>query len=556
MRASPKAGDARWRTFPWPKRLSGVGVVALLLSLGVATALAAPPFGFLPGLAGLGGLFHLVDGVSPRRRLKAAFWRAWLFGTGYFLVSLWWVSEAFLVDAEAHAWQAPFAVALLSTGLALLWGAAGSTYQLIRPRGFGRALTFAAIFALFEWLRGHILTGLPWNPIGTLWRAGGAVSQSVAVFGIYGLTFLTLLTFCSMALAFAPKTVQRRRVVGPAIGLILLGALYTFGSVRLADAPQPASGLLIRIVQANVPQANKWTLESFKDILDRYTRLTAQASKRRPDVIVWSETAIPALISDYMAPGAWTRSEVEGSLSPGQVLILGADREDDDGSVRRDYNSLFVLRREAFGLTSLAVYDKHHLVPFGEYFPVDSLAEATGLKRLVHVGDGFTPGPPSRVQRAAGLPPFAPMICYESLFPGAVSDQGQRAAWIVNVSNDAWFGRTSGPWQHLNLASYRAIETGLPMVRSTPTGISALIDAYGRPVAQLGQSVEGVIDVNLPSPAPKTAYYVAGDWLFWVVILLVIVHSMASSQRYWRGRLGRWLGWAVSYRATPNVNGA
>ena len=194
-------------------------------------------------------------------------------------------------------------------------------------------------------------------------------------------------------------------------------------------------------------------------------------------------------------------------------------------------------------------------MPFGEYCPVDSLAEVTGLKRLVHVGDGFTPGPRSVVQRPSGLPPFAPMICYESLFPGAIEAHGERASWIVNVSNDAWFGRTSGPWQHLNLASYRAIEMGLPMVRSTPTGVSALIDAFGRPVSQLGQGVEGVIDVDLPAPAPATVYNLIGDWLFGVVISAIIMQSIGASRLLRRAQLFRRLGWVGRYRANSNVNG-
>jgi len=338
------------------------------------------------------------------------------------------------------------------------------------------------------------------------------------------------------------------------LGLVLMAGVFLFGWFRLQTISPSEHGPRVRIVQANVPQASKWTLEAFKDILDRYTRLTAQPAHQRPKIIIWSETAIPALISDYLAPGTWTRSAVEASLAPGQVLMLGADREEDTASGRKDFNSLFVIRREAVGLRTLAVYDKHHLVPFGEYFPVDALAEATGLKKLVHVGDGFTPGPPSVVQRPSGLPPFAPMICYESLFPGAISDQGRRAAWIVNVSNDAWFGRTSGPWQHLNLASYRAIETGLPMVRSTPTGISALIDAYGRPVAQLGQGVEGVIDVDLPSPARVPVYYVIGDWLLGVVIAGIIMQSVAASRVLRRAQLLLWTGWVGRVRAKPNVN--
>jgi apolipoprotein N-acyltransferase len=312
---------------------------------------------------------------------------------------------------------------------------------------------------------------------------------------------------------------------------VALGALalvWSFGAIRLASAPHGPDGPVVRVIQANVPQTDKWDARTFTEILDRYARLTAApAAGRTPTYVIWSETAIPALLDDYLAPGTWTAATVQGSLLPGQTLILGADRAEPGTGRMRYFNSLFVMRRNATGFERLAVYDKHHLVPFGEYFPVDSLAEATGLKKLVHVGDGFDAGPPSEVMRPLGVPPFAPMICYESLFPGAVSDHGRRASWIVNVSNDAWFGRTSGPIQHLNLASYRAIETGLPMARSTPTGVSAIIDAYGRPLRQLGQGREGFIDLALPPAATETPYHRFGDTIFWVVIMVLFLHGMA-----------------------------
>lgn len=533
--------------------IKGWPMAFLALALGSVTAFAAPPFGFLPGFFGIGGLFLLVEQTPARRGWVIAAWRAWLFGTGYFVVSLWWVSEAFLVDAEAHGWQAPFAVAFLAMGLALLWAAAGCSYRLIRSRSDFRVLTFASVFALFEWLRGHVLTGLPWNLLGAIWPAGGVVSQSASVIGVYGLTLVTLSIFATAYLVVLPHRSNSRRWLVLASGLALFLSVITFGVVRLAQATSSSPGLNVRIVQANVPQASKWTLESFKDILFRYTDLTSQPGTPVPDVVVWSETAIPALISDYMAPGTWTARAIESSLRPGQILILGADREDETPTGRKDYNSLFVLKRQVVGMKTLSVYDKHHLVPFGEYFPVDSLADAVGLKRLVHVGDGFTPGPPSEVQRPRGLPAFAPMICYESLFPGAVADRGRRAEWIVNVSNDAWFGRTSGPWQHLNLASYRAIETGLPMVRSTPTGVSALIDPYGRSVKRLEQGVEGFIDARLPSRVPVTIYYLAGDSIFWVVEMLLIMQSITASRLLRRAQLVfRW-SWVGRFRANLKV---
>ena len=525
------------------------GPAALLA--GLAAALAHPPFGFLPGLLGFSVLYLLLLRSSAERPLRSAFWRAWLFGLAYFTVSLWWISEAFMVDVAAHGWQAPFAVAGLAGGLALLWGLAAVVWRTVNGKGLAGASAFAAILAVTEWLRGHILTGLPWNPPGAAWAAGGAVSQLAAVVGIYGLTLFTLVLTSLIALAASPGYRHRMRSVLAAAAALAL--VWGFGSVRLATAPHGPAGPVVRIIQANVPQTDKWDARTFSEILGRYTRLTAApAAGPVPAYVIWSETAIPALLEDYLADGTWTAAEVQASLRPGQTLILGADRAEPAPDRTRYYNSLFVLRRTATGFDRLAVYDKHHLVPFGEYFPVDSLAEATGLKKLVHVGDGFDAGPPSRVMRPDGVAPFAPMICYESLFPGAISDQGRRAAWIVNVSNDAWFGRTSGPIQHLNLASYRAIETGLPMARSTPTGVSALIDAYGRSLRQLGQGRESFIDLPLPPVAPETFYHRFGDTIFWVVILAMFLHVMAVIPSPGRGNLAA----ASSYRrrtvAPPN----
>ncbi len=507
---------------------------AIALASGLAAALAHPPFGVLPGLLGFSALLWLLERAAPGRPLRSAFWRAWLFGLAYFAVSLWWISEAFMVDVAAHGWQAPFAVAGLAGGLALLWGAAAVAWRAAGQRGLAGALSFAAIFSVTEWLRGHILTGLPWNPPGAAWAAGGAVSQFASVVGIYGLTLFTLTLTSVLALSVAPGVRARWRA--PVAALAALGVVWSYGAVRLAAAPTGPAGPVVRIIQANVPQTDKWDARTFSEILGRYTRLTAApAAGPPPAYVIWSETAIPALLDDYMAPGTWTEAEVEASLKPGQTLILGADRQEPGAGRMRYFNSLFVLRRAADGFQRLAVYDKHHLVPFGEYFPVDSLAEATGLKKLVHVGDGFDAGPRSEVVRPAGAPPFAPMICYESLFPGAIQDHGRRAAWIVNVSNDAWFGRTSGPIQHLNLASFRAIETGLPMARSTPTGVSAMVDAYGRTLRRLGQGQEGFIDLPLPPAATETPYHRFGDTIFWVVIIAMFIHVMALSQSERRG---------------------
>jgi apolipoprotein N-acyltransferase len=500
------------------------------LAAGLGAALANPPFGVLPGLLGYAAVLWMADQSDPARPARSAFLRGWLAGLGYFAVSTWWVGEAFFVDAKDQAWMAPFAVALLAAGLALFWGSAAALYRVTAPAGAWRLLAFAGVFAAAEWLRGHLLTGFPWDLPGETWKAGSAPSQAASLVGAYGLTWITLI------IAAAPGLGLGTRGARIALGLAAAGlaALYGFGAWRLAgSATAPAANApWVRIVQPDTPERPSYDAASFADVVGRNLALTRRPGAQRPDIVIWSEAGIPAALDDYLAPGTWTRDAIAASLKPGQTLITGGYRSEPappgayapHGLIYR--NSLVVLSRSDAGLSLEAVYDKHRLTPFGEYLPFDRYLAPLGVHELIHVGDGFTPGPPPRPIKAPGAPPLQPLICYESLFPGFTRD-GARAAgfrprWIVNLSDDAWFGVTSGPWQHLNLASYRAIEEGLPMVRATPTGISAVIDAYGRvlPGKSLGQGAFGAIDARLPTALAPTPFEGCGNLPFLAMLLI------------------------------------
>ena len=497
------------------------GWSGLLLSFGAggSAALAHPPFGILPGLLGYALLLHVLDATAGARPLRAAFARGWAAGAAYFLVSTWWVGEAFLVDVAAHGWQAPFAVGLLAGGLGLIWGAAGLVYHLIAPARARRVLVFAAVFGLFEWLRGHILTGFPWNLPGESWAAGSAMSQSAAVLGAYGLSVVTLAIAAAPSLLLA-RDGRRAKAIAVGAAVATLAVMWSGGALRLMRAETRATGVKVRVVQADVAQAAKWDEASFRDIYGRYMRLTAApAAGRAPDVVIWPESAIPADADAYLAPGTWTRDALVAALRPGQTLLMGAQRSAAGAGAPVYLNSLLALRREAAGLRLVAGYDKHHLVPFGEYLPFRPLLTAIGVSQLAHVEGDFTPGPRPRPIAPPSLPRLQPLICYETLFPDYTPGGADRPQWIVNISNDAWFGRTSGPWQHLNIASYRAIEEGLPIVRATPTGVSAVIDAYGRPLATLGPGRQAVLDAPLPAPAPPPPYTRYRSFAVWVMIL-------------------------------------
>ena len=521
--------EASKRSFPRVRvlatRLQGLSPLLLAILAGLAAAFAQPPWGFLPGVMGYGLMFRLIDGARGPSPIRTAFFRGWITGCAYFVVSVWWISQPFKVDAAEQGWMGPLAVPLVAMFMALFWGAASAAYRAMAGRGVLRALLFAAALSGFEWLRGHILTGFPWDLPGETWMAGSPLSQTAAFVGAYGLTWITLAGAAALVVEAEGRAGRRMALAAVAT----LAGLWGVGAQRLhQNLPAAPGAPWVRVVQPDIPQAIKYDPASFAAILGRYVGLTARpANGPAPDVIVWPEGAIPAAFGDYLAPGTWTREAITEALAPGQTLILGGYRfaRAPNGQTVT-FNSLAALRVVNGDLTVKGLYDKYRLVPFGEFMPLDGVAGALGIKQLVHVGDGFTPGPRPRPLRLAGLPAVQPLICYEALYPGFTRAgsklSGLRPSWIVNISNDAWFGTASGPRQHFNMASYRAIEEGLPIVRATPTGISGFIDAFGRtiPGKRLGVGALGVIDAKLPPALPPTLYDRFGDGLFFLALAL------------------------------------
>ena len=522
MTATPDRDEGRRS-----RLIRGLVRIGLALAAGVATGLVHPPFGLIPGLLGYALLMLLAERSAGT---KGAFWMGWLAGFAYFFVSCWWVAEAFLVN-PAQAWMAPFAASLLPAGLGLFWGAATALYRRFKPDGVLRVLVFAAFFCLFEWLRGHVLTGFPWNPAGASWKAGSAGSQFAAVVGVYGLGFVTV----AAAAAFGPLLSggsRKARIGSAALGAIAFAALVIGGAARLSQARLELTDTVVRIVQADVAQESKWTPEAYQGIVDRYVNLTARPGALVPDLIIWPEGALPASANRVFAPGSPDGAAIARAVQPGQSLIVGLSRgvaEPAAPEGERYYNSLFVLTDEGGdGLRVSATYDKYRLVPFGEFLPAGGVLGALGVRSLTHMPVDFSPGPRPAPIDIPGAPRAQPLICYESLYAGFTPGGAARPGWIVNISNDAWFGRTSGPLQHLNLASYRAIETGLPMVRSTPTGVSAMIDPWGRVIAdqRLEPGESGVIDARLPQATAPTLYGRWGDLPFALALFAAFAAGM------------------------------
>jgi apolipoprotein N-acyltransferase len=424
--------------------------------------------------------------IQAARGPTVAARRGWWFGLGLYVAGLYWITEAILIEAARFWCLVPLAVPGVAAVLALFTAAAAAVTRLARP-GWPAALTLAGAWVLTDLARQFVATGFPWNPLGSVWEFPGTIGdifiQPAALVGVHGLTFATVL------LAASPLLSWRWRASG--VGVLLLW--FAFGVVRLQQKPPPAPDVTVLLVQGNVAQGQKWDQALVVEIFRHYLNLTREAVAEaggRPAVVVWPETASPALL-ETDAPA---RELIAHAAGNNQALI-GAVRFDASGRPR---NSLFALQPDG---AIEGIYDKAHLVPFGEYQP-----DWLPLGVQVVPGGGFARGPGPRTLHLPGLPPVGALICYEAIFPDQVIDQTDRPAWMINVTNDAWFGNSAGPRQHLAAARLRAVEEGLPLLRAANTGISAAFDARGHELARLGMRQTGVVAVRLPGALPTPFY--------------------------------------------------
>ncbi len=494
----------------WLNKESGSRRFVWATIFGVVATFSLPPLNIWPVLyVVFPSLLWLLSGIHNR---ISSFVLGWWFGFGFFGSSLYWIGNALLIKPDVYGWLIPFA----SLGLPAVFAVYSGLVSLAASYGrnhLQRGLLFAAAWVLTEWLRGHILTGFPWNLIGYSWGKPESLIQIAAWIGIYGVSLVVILS-AVLPVSLADSS-SRRALITLILSLSLPLAAWMGGIIRLSGAPELQSNMVkgvgIRIVQPSIPQNEKWVKKLHQRNMNRYLHMSL---KNRPSWIthiVWPETAASLFVEeDELMRGKMALTVPEGGL-----LLTGAPRR--QGEPRKLWNSLLAVDGSG---TVVASYDKSHLVPFGEYIPFRNFLP---LEKIVPGQFDYTPGIGVQTIQFPGLPPVSVLICYEIIFSGRVIDRNHPADWLLNITNDAWFGTTAGPHQHLAIARVRAVEEGRPLIRATNTGISAVIDAYGRTVFALGLNRVGVIDSQLPNAISEKTVFARGGHLIIYVLLIGVL---------------------------------
>ena len=509
----------------WKRALLG-------FAAGAATVLGLPPFNLWPvPFLTFPLLVWLIDGcgAGPLGGILAAAGIGWWFGFGYFLAGLYWLGYAFLVDAATFGWLLPFAVFGLPAVLAIYTALGVVLAWFLWQRGALRILALGVGLTAVEWLRGHAFTGFPWNAFGYALTAPLALAQAASLLGVWGLTFIAIVAGASPATLVDDDTAKRRpwrRWLPFTLAVFALAALGAFGAVRLAHTPtRLVEGVHLRIMQPNLQQDVRFNYGAKHEVVDHYIALSSRPGLDHVTHLIWPESPFPF----FLTREADALAQIARALPQNTLLFTGAMRLADPNNPAESgvYNSIYVIDHQA---AIRALYDKVHLVPFGEYLPFQEILGHIGLQVLTEQRGGFLAGDRHRLIATLGAPSALPLICYEVIFPGELAYSDERPGWIVNVTNDGWFGKSSGPYQHLQQARVTAIEEGLAVVRAANTGISAVVDPLGRIIASLPLASEGVLDAPLPRPIGAPIYARLGDAPAAGLILIAFVLAV-------RGRL-------------------
>lgn len=492
------------------QKLSGRKRMLAAFGFGGAMALSMPPFNAFPLLwICLPALIALLRATTT---LKQAFATGWVFAFGFFVFGLYWIAASMFVDIGRFWWAVPFAVAGLPALFALYYGIAAVIGKKIGLSGLSGAVTFGLLWFLADYARGHLFTGFPWILLGYAWSDVLPVLQITSVIGIYGLTLITAIAAC------LPAALERRTGKTPRRAFIyslsFLVLIAGWGQIRLTTTELARfPNVRVRLVQPNISQTEKWREDERDNHLDRLIRLSSQEGAEPITHIFWPETASPYFLSESID----LRRKIAAEIPAASSILTGVIRRDfDEDGTLRFYNSLVALD----GLGRLiAGYDKTHLVPFGEFMPLRKTFPHS-IQAMAASSADFSRGPGPRSLRVLGLPLFSPLICYEVIFSGEVVDRKDRPEFMANLTNDAWYGLTTGPYQHFAIARVRSIEEGMSLVRIANTGVSGVVDPLGRIERKLSLQKEGVIDAVLAKPLPETLFSKQGNALIWSLFLV------------------------------------
>lgn len=496
---------------------------SLLALLGVLATFALPPYFIFPLLIISFSLFPLL--LQTAKNIKQSFWTGWWFGFGHFISGLYWIANSLLVDAERFAWMIPFAISLIPAALAIYIGLVSVfTYLLSKyVSGWRLVCIFSCIWVAAEMIRTKLFTGFPWNLTGYSWNFSDIMIQIASVSGVYGLSLLAVITASMPAIII---TSERKKTILPfAILVVTLSSIFAFGFLRLLQTEAETKHLTVRIVQPNIAQTLKWSPEHEQENLSKLIKLTEEPPKNTniPELIIWPEAGVVRPLNEDSS----LRKALANIIPEKSLLLTGSVRiERGKDESYKIWNSAQLL--DHYG-NIVANYDKHHLVPFGEFVPFRTIFPF--INKITPGSTDFSSGPgPLSISANSVIPAISPLICYEDIFPSEVADKNNPPAIMANLTNDGWFGDSSGPHQHFEMSRIRAVEEGIPLLRSANTGVSGVINNKGVVVNKLGINKSGIIDETISyetSIGPRTLYASYGNIIPIILISLLAIITLS-----------------------------